>query len=375
MSKKVEMSEKQKRLEAIRSTVNKKFGSDETMMLAGAQPKAIEATSTGSMQLDLALGVGGVPNGRILEVYGPEASGKTTLALHVAAETQRKGGTVAFIDAEHALDPNYAKAIGVKMDELLIAQPESGNQALEITDMLMGEVDLVIIDSVAALTPIEELEGSMEDMQMGAQARMMSKGLRKIVGKAGRSKTTVLCINQIRMKIGFVLGNPETTPGGNALKYAASLRLEIRRGKSTTGDVSTHGVMRVKIVKNKVATPFKSVEVPIIFGKGIDQVGEVYQIAKEAVELIETGGGTHYYVGEPVTLSDGTKLMGGEKSAENKFASKRVDALELLEKDPIFYESLRKQVRERLDMLLAGKTWKKPVEEASKEDSSEGSEE
>lgn len=366
MSKKTIDEEKRKRLQAIKESVNKKFGSDETMLLAGDSPKAIEAISTGSMQLDLALGIGGVPVGRILEIYGPEAAGKTTLALHIAAETQKKGGTVAFIDAEHALDPNYAKKIGVDMGELLIAQPDHGNQALEIADMLMGQVDLIVIDSVAALTPIEELEGSMEDMQMGAQARMMSKGLRKIVAKAGKSGTTVCCINQLRMKIGFVLGNPETTPGGNALKYAASLRLEVRRGKSSTGSAETHGVMKVKIAKNKVATPFQRVEIPVIFGIGIDQVGEILQMAKE-VEIFFTGGGTHYYAGKPTKLKDGRELPGLEKSPENKFASKKEEALQILGEDPKFLEVVKKQVKERLDMLIAGKTWKKEEPEANEE--------
>ena len=368
MSKKKIDTEKQAKLQAIKDAVNKKFGSDETMLLMSDGPKKVEATSTGSMQLDLALGVGGVPVGRILEIYGPEAAGKTTLALHVAAETQKKGGTVAFVDAEHALDPVYAQAIGVNVEELLLAQPDHGNQALEIVDTLMGEVDLVVVDSVAALTPIEELEGSMEDMQMGAQARMMSKGLRKIVAKAGKSKTTVLFINQLRMKIGFVLGNPETTPGGKALPYAASLRLEVRRGKSTTGDAATHGIMRVKVAKNKVAPPpVDKVEIPVIFGIGIDQVGEVYQIAREAVGLFEVGGGSHYYVGKPVTLSDGTKLEGGEKSAENKFAPKKDLALDLLAKDKKFFEAVQKQVKERLALLVQGKTpWKKEESEDKK---------
>ena len=365
MSKKKMDDEKQKKLQAIKEAVNKRF-SDETMQLMSDGPKKVATVSSGSMMLDEKLG-GGVPVGRIIEIYGPEAAGKTTLALHIAAETQKTGGTVAFIDAEHALDTVYAGKIGVSVDELLIAQPDHGNQALEIADMLMGEVDLIVVDSVAALTPIEELEGSMEDMQMGAQARMMSKGLRKIVAKAGKSKTTVVFINQIRMKIGFVLGNPETTPGGNALKFAASLRLEVRRGlaKAETGKVVDRGWMKVKVVKNKVATPFEKVEIPVIFGIGIDYVGEVYEAAKK-LDLIELGGGTHYYLGKPTKLEDGTELPGREKSAENKFAPKKDVAVEILNKDKKFFAVLEKQVKERVALVAQGK---KPwVKEEPKEE-------
>lgn len=346
--KAVELSDTLQKAHRIRDLIQKKMGA-EAIMTTDANPAKMECIPTGSLLLDAALGIGGIPKGRIVEIYGPEASGKTTLTLHLAAACQAKGGIVAFIDAEHALDAMYAKTIGVKMDELLLAQPDSGEQGLDIVKELVdtGEVDLIIVDSVAALTPQAELEGEMGDMQMGLHARMMSKGLRKITAIASKSKTTVVFINQLRMKIGFVMGNPEVTTGGNALKFYASTRLDVRRVKAQGKDNTKEGIMKVKIVKNKVAVPFGEVEIPVIFGQGINKIEEIYEVAKSVCGLIETTGGSHYYKGKgKFTLEDGTVISYDEDNKlTSKFAPKRDVALDLLKTNKVFYDLLEKEVK------------------------------
>ncbi len=285
--------DKQKALESALSQIERSFGKGSIMKLGGDNPVMdIEATSTGSLGLDIALGIGGLPKGRIIEVYGPESSGKTTLALHVVAEEQKKGGVCAFVDAEHALDPQYARKLGVDLNELLISQPDAGEQALEITETLVrsGAVSCVVVDSVAALTPKSELEGDMGDHQVGAQARLMSQAMRKLTGAISRSNCMVIFINQIRMKIGVMFGSPETTSGGNALKFYASVRLDIRRISSIKDRDETVGNQtRVKVVKNKVAPPFKQVEFDIMYGEGISKVGELIDLGVKAGVVDKSG--------------------------------------------------------------------------------------
>ena len=296
-------SDKQKALDSALAQIERQFGKGSIMKLgtAGAVME-IEATSTGSLGLDIALGIGGLPKGRIIEIYGPESSGKTTLTLHVVAEEQKKGGVCAFVDAEHALDPLYAKKLGVNLDELLISQPDTGEQALEIVDTLVrsGAVSLVVIDSVAALTPKAELEGDMGDMQMGSQARLMSQAMRKLTASIGKSNCMVIFINQIRMKIGVMFGSPETTTGGNALKFYASVRLDIRRiGAIKDRDEVVGNSTRVKVVKNKVAPPFKQVEFDIMYGEGISKTGELVDLGVKA-GVVEKSGAWYSYGDERI---------------------------------------------------------------------------
>jgi len=295
--------DKKQALEQALAQIDKNFGKGSIMRL-GANEKLvdIEAISTGSLGLDIALGIGGLPKGRIIEIYGPESSGKTTLALQVVAEAQKKGGICGFIDAEHAIDPQYAKKLGVKVEDLLISQPDTGEQALEITDTLVrsGAIDVLVIDSVAALTPKAELEGEMGDSLPGLQARLMSQALRKLTGSISKSKTMVIFINQIRMKIGIMFGNPETTTGGNALKFYASVRLDIRRiGQIKEREESVGNQTRVKVVKNKVAPPFKQVEFDIMYGEGISKVGELVDLGVKA-GLVEKSGAWLSYHGERI---------------------------------------------------------------------------
>jgi recombination protein RecA len=293
---------RKKALVAALGQIEKQFGKGSVMRLGDATSYDVEAISTGSLGLDIALGVGGLPRGRVVEIYGPESSGKTTLALTAIAEVQRQGGTAAFVDAEHALDPAYAEKLGVNVNELLVSQPDNGEQALEITDMLVrsGAVDMVVVDSVAALTPKAEIEGEMGEMQMGLQARLMSQALRKLTGNIKRSNGIVVFINQIRMKIGVMFGNPETTSGGNALKFYASVRLDIRRiGAIKNGDEVVGNQTRVKVVKNKVAPPFREVEFEIMYGHGISREGELIELGV-AHNLIEKSGSWYSYKGERI---------------------------------------------------------------------------
>ncbi len=293
----VEIMEKERALAAALSQIEKNYGKGSVMKLGQRQEMNIEATSTGSVGLDVALGVGGIPKGRIIEIFGPESSGKTTLTLHAIAEAQKTGGTCAFIDAEHALDPIYAKNLGVNIDDLIISQPDTGEQALEIADTLVrsGAVDMVVIDSVAALVPKAEIDGEMGDSHMGLQARLMSQALRKLTASTSRTNCTIIFINQIRMKIGVMFGSPETTTGGNALKFYASIRLDIRRiGSIKDKEEVVGNQTRVKVVKNKVSPPFKTVEFDIIYGEGISKEGELIDLGVK-YEFVEKSGAWFSY--------------------------------------------------------------------------------
>lgn len=324
--------DKKKALTAALSQIEKQFGKGAVIRMGDAGGiSEIEAISTGSLKLDLALGIGGFPKGRVVEVYGPESSGKTTLTLQVVAEAQKLGGTAAFVDAEHALDPTYAEKLGVNIDELLVSQPDTGEQALEITDMLVrsGAVDVVVIDSVAALTPKAEIEGEMGDSHMGLQARLMSQALRKLTANIKRSNTLVIFINQIRMKIGVMFGNPETTTGGNALKFYASVRIDIRRiGSIKKGEEILGNETRAKVVKNKVAPPFKKAEFEILYGEGISREGEIIDLGVD-LDLIEKSGAWYSY--------NGNRIGQGRDNVRN-----------FMKENPDIAQEIEAQIREQL---------------------------
>ncbi|PID70748.1 recombinase RecA [bacterium DOLZORAL124_38_8] len=325
---------KQAALAAAMAKIEKDFGKGSIMKLGEMETSGIELVSSGSISIDRALG-GGWPKGRIVEIYGPESSGKTTLTLHAAAEFQKAGGTVAFVDAEHALDPTYAEKVGVNVNELLLSQPDSGEQALEITEALVrsGAVDLVIIDSVAALTPRAEIEGNMGDAQMGLHARLMSQALRKLTAVANKTNTTIIFINQIRMKIGVMFGNPETTTGGNALKFYASLRVEVRKGKKVetgTGDdksVDGNG-MKIKVVKNKVAPPFRTAEVDIVFNEGISKTADLLNVALD-LGVITKAGASYSFL-------------------DNRLAVGKQKTVDLLKENEGVFEEVKKAVQEKM---------------------------
>ena len=323
--------DRQKALEAALAQIDRAFGKGSAMKLGSREKMEIETISTGSLGLDIALGVGGLPRGRIVEIYGPESSGKTTLALHAIAEAQKVGGTAAFVDAEHALDPVYAKKLGVDIDELIVSQPDTGEQALEIVDTLVrsNAVDVLVVDSVAALVPRAEIEGEMGDSHVGLQARLMSQALRKLTGSISRSRCLVIFINQVRMKIGVMYGNPETTTGGNALKFYASVRLDIRRtGQIKDRDDIIGNSTRVKVVKNKVAPPFKQVEFDIMYGEGVSKVGEILDLGVKA-GLVEKSGAWFSY--------DSTRIGQGRENAK-----------EYLKENP--------DVAQRIENAIRGKT-------------------
>jgi recombination protein RecA len=349
--KEQELKEKNKALEAAISQIDQNFGKGSVMKLGQQQALDIESVSTGSLSLDLALGIGGLPKGRIIEIYGPESSGKTTLALQVLAEAQKKGGICAFVDAEHALDPIYAKKLGVKTGELLISQPDTGEQALEIADTLIksGSISVLVIDSVAALTPKAELEGEMGDHHVGLQSRLMSQALRKITGSVSKSNTMVIFINQIRMKIGVMFGNPETTSGGNALKFYSSVRMDIRRiGAIKDKDQIIGNSTRVKVVKNKVAPPFKVVEFDLMYGKGISKTGELVDLGAKA-GVVEKAGAWYAYKGE-------------------KIGQGRENAKIYLEQNPKVAEEIEKVIRDQAAAISAALDGNPlPKEETSKD--------
>ncbi len=330
-----------KALDAALSQIERQFGKGTVMRLGDAPRVAMPAVSTGSLGLDIALGIGGLPYGRVVEIFGPESSGKTTLTLSVIAEAQKQGKVCAFVDAEHALDPSYAEKLGVNLDDLLVSQPDTGEQALEITDMLVrsGGVDVIIIDSVAALTPRAEIEGEMGDSHVGLQARLMSQALRKITGHIKNANCLVVFINQIRMKIGVMFGSPETTTGGNALKFYSSVRLDIRRtGSVKQGDEVTGNETRVKVVKNKVAPPFRQAEFQILYGKGIYHAGEVIDLGVQC-KLVDKAGAWYSYQG-------------------NKIGQGKANAAQFLEDNPAIMEEIENEIRAQL------LTVPKPKEEA-----------
>ena len=324
-----ENAEKKKALEAAMSQIEKQFGKGSVMKLGEFKAMEIEAIPTGALSLDIALGIGGVPRGRIIEVFGPESSGKTTLALHIIAEAQKIGGEAAFIDAEHALDPVYAKKLGVDIDNLIVSQPDTGEQALEITESLVrsGALDVIVVDSVAALVPKAEIDGDMGDSHMGLQARLMSQALRKLAGAINKSKTVLIFINQLREKIGVMFGNPETTTGGRALKFYASVRMDIRKIENIKQDGEVKGNrVRVKVIKNKVAPPFREAEFDILYGKGISKVGNILDMAVN-LDIVEKSGAWFSYNGQRISQG-------------------RENAKRYLEEHPETMNEIEKKVRE-----------------------------
>ncbi|MDP8994953.1 MAG: recombinase RecA [Pseudomonadota bacterium] len=333
--------DKQKALEAALAQIDRAFGKGSAMKLGSREAIEIETISTGSLGLDIALGVGGLPRGRVVEIYGPESSGKTTLALQAIAEAQKQGGTAAFVDAEHALDPVYAKKLGVDVDNLIVSQPDTGEQALEITDTLVrsNAVDVLVVDSVAALVPRAEIEGEMGDSHVGLQARLMSQALRKLTGSISKSRCLVVFINQVRMKIGVMYGNPETTTGGNALKFYASVRLDIRRtGQIKDRDEIIGNTTRVKVVKNKVAPPFKQVEFDIMYGEGISKAGEILDLGVKA-GLIEKSGAWFSY--------DSVRIGQGRENAK-QYLKENPEIADRLER------AIRGKTEEVADALMTG---------------------
>ncbi|MBE6621811.1 MAG: recombinase RecA [Ruminococcaceae bacterium] len=332
-------AEKKKALDVAISHITKTYGAGSIMRLGENAAMNVSAIPTGSLTLDLALGIGGVPRGRIVEIYGPESSGKTTIALHIAAEAQKQGGVAAFVDAEHALDPVYAKALGVDIDNLLVSQPDSGEQALEITEALVrsGAVDVLVVDSVAALVPQQEIDGDMGSSQVGVQARLMSQALRKLSGSIAKSNAVVIFINQLRLKIGVMYGNPETTTGGTALKFYASVRIDIRRTETLKNGAESYGSRtKCKIVKNKVAPPFKIAEFDILYGKGINKSGEIMDLGVE-MGIIEKGGSWFSY--------EGTRLGQG-----------RDNALKFLESNPEMFAEVEEKIRVKFAETIEGVT-------------------
>ncbi len=340
------MSDKSKALDSALSQIERQFGKGTVMRLGEHAHVDVDVVPSGSLALDAALGVGGYPRGRVIEIYGPESSGKTTLALHAVAQAQKKGGTCAFVDAEHALDPVYAEKLGINVDELLVSQPDSGEQALEIVDMLTrsGALDIIVVDSVAALTPKAEIEGEMGDSHMGLQARLMSQALRKLTSSIARSRTMVIFINQIRMKIGVMFGNPETTTGGNALKFYASVRLDVRRtGSIKKGDDVLGNETRVKVVKNKVSPPFKQANFVIMYGEGISHAGEVLDMGVEHGLVNKSGA---WYA------------RGNERIGQG-----RENAVQFLKEHPQMMAEIEAEVRAKLGLHAAAESGAKPVGE------------
>ena len=324
-----ENAEKRKALEVAMSQIEKQFGKGSVMKLGEYKAMEVEAIPTGALSLDIALGIGGVPRGRIIEVFGPESSGKTTLALHIIAEAQKMGGEAAFIDAEHALDPVYARKLGVDIDNLIVSQPDTGEQALEITEALVrsGALDVVVVDSVAALVPKAEIDGEMGDSHMGLQARLMSQALRKLAGAINKSKTVLIFINQLREKIGVMFGNPETTTGGRALKFYASVRMDIRKTEMMKQDVQVIGNrVRVKVIKNKVAPPFREAEFDVLYGKGISKVGNILDMAVN-LDIVEKSGAWFSYNGQRISQG-------------------RENAKRYLEEHPDIMDEIEKKVRD-----------------------------
>lgn len=346
--KMVEKDEKEKAIKTAMESIKKGFGDGLIMKLGEKTAMNIETFPTGSLNLDLALGVGGVPKGRIIEIYGAESSGKTTLSLHIIAEAQKKGGTVAFIDAEHALDPVYAKALGVDIDELLISQPDYGEQALEIADTLIrsGAIDLIVVDSVAALVPKAEIDGDMIEQQMGLQARLMSKGLRKLTGNLNKFKTTMIFINQVREKIGIVYGSPHTTTGGRALKFYSSVRMEVKKSTALKqGDNLLGNETIVKITKNKVAPPFKEAKFEILYGKGISRVGEIIDLACE-YDIIAKAGSWYSY--KESNLAQGKENVRAELEKNPELLAEIEDTvLKILSGEIVIEESKKKKSKSK----------------------------